>query len=266
VGTTNSAPASNNVDGVSIRVNNSSQFSRTSGAALSVNRKTSDGDIAVFSKNGTPVGSIGVTGGDLMIGQGSVGIRFLDTTSALYPTIVTTGATASDSIDIGTSAARFKDLYLSGGVYLGGTGSSNKLDDYEEGTWTPRIEGYSGSDIGTTQTYSQQSGVYTKIGRMVYASFTVRLSSKGDIGGSYTIIRGFPFGHAGSRGGSFIMDYFWSMGTTVSFIGGELGGGASTSCWVTTVNSTGSTGTSYLSTSDIGNSTGFQGTLVYRVS
>jgi hypothetical protein len=34
-------------------------------------------------------------------------------------------------------SARFKDLYLSGGVYLGGTGSANKLDDYEEGTWTP---------------------------------------------------------------------------------------------------------------------------------
>jgi hypothetical protein len=29
------------------------------------------------------------------------------------------------------------DLTLSGGVYLGGTGSANYLDDYEEGTWTP---------------------------------------------------------------------------------------------------------------------------------
>jgi hypothetical protein len=35
------------------------------------------------------------------------------------------------------SAARFKDLYLSGGVYLGGTVAANYLDDYEEGTWTP---------------------------------------------------------------------------------------------------------------------------------
>ena len=34
---------------------------------------------------------------------------------------------------------RFKDLYLSGGVYLGGTGAANKLDDYEEGTWTPTL-------------------------------------------------------------------------------------------------------------------------------
>jgi hypothetical protein len=33
--------------------------------------------------------------------------------------------------DLGFTAARFKDLYLSGGVYLGGTGAANLLDDYE---------------------------------------------------------------------------------------------------------------------------------------
>ena len=40
-------------------------------------------------------------------------------------------------VDLATTF-RFKDLYLSGGVYLGGTGSANQLDDYEEGTWTPQ--------------------------------------------------------------------------------------------------------------------------------
>lgn len=29
------------------------------------------------------------------------------------------------------------NIEVSGGVYLGGTGAANKLDDYEEGTWTP---------------------------------------------------------------------------------------------------------------------------------
>ena len=143
-------------------------------------------------------------------------------------------------MDLGRPAGRFKDLYLSGGVYLGGTGASNQLSDYEEGTWTPRIEGYAGSDVGTTQTYSQQAGYYTKIGNMVYATFSVRLSSKGDIGGSYSIIRGFPFNHAGSTAGSFIMNYFWSLSSRVSFVGAELGGGASTSCWLTQVSGTGS--------------------------
>ena len=29
---------------------------------------------------------------------------------------------------------------FNGGVYIGGTGSANLLDDYEEGTWTPTID------------------------------------------------------------------------------------------------------------------------------
>ena len=51
--------------------------------------------------------------------------------------------TISDAtVDLGASNYRFKDLYLSGGVVFGdaggsGTSSSNTLDSYEEGTWTP---------------------------------------------------------------------------------------------------------------------------------
>jgi hypothetical protein len=79
-------------------------------------RKTSDGVIVQLRKDNITVGSIGVTGGDLMIGQGSVGIRFLDAAPALYPTIVTTGATASNTIDVGTTAAKFKDAHFYGTV------------------------------------------------------------------------------------------------------------------------------------------------------
>jgi hypothetical protein len=40
----------------------------------------------------------------------------------------------------------------------------NTLDDYEEGSWTPRIDGTTAAGVGT---YSGQSGTYTKIGNMV---------------------------------------------------------------------------------------------------
>jgi len=49
-----------------------------------------------------------------------------------------------------------------GGVYLGGTGSANLLDDYEVGTWTPTCEN-TGSFSGTI------SASYIKIGRQVTA-------------------------------------------------------------------------------------------------
>ena len=45
-----------------------------------------------------------------------------------------------------------------------GTGTSELLNDYEEGTWTPVIIGSSTAGSGT---YSLQEGFYTKIGRQV---------------------------------------------------------------------------------------------------
>ncbi len=150
---------------------------------LTVDRATSDGTIIDVQKSGSSVGSIGVTGGDLMIGQGSVGIRFLDSASALYPTIITNGSTASD-IDIGTNGANFKDLYLSGGIQF--DSRSNKLDDYEEGTWTPSMAGYSGVTYGT------RVGYYTKVGRMIMANFEMDITSIGTYT-SNTHISGWPF-------------------------------------------------------------------------
>jgi hypothetical protein len=75
--------------------------------------------------------------------SGSVGVGVGD--DNLYPTNGS-GNSTDATLDIGDSAARFKDLYLSGGVYLGGTVAANYLDDYEEGTWTPTI---THSEIGS---------------------------------------------------------------------------------------------------------------------
>ena len=60
----------------------------------------------------------------------------------------------------------------------------NKLDDYEEGTWTP--------SIGGNATYSDQSGTYVKVGRMVYATGILGINNKGT-GSSIGRIQGLPF-------------------------------------------------------------------------
>ena len=65
-------------------------------------------------------------------------------------------------MDIGSSSKRFKDLYLSGGAYLGGTGAANKLDDYEEGTWTPTSGG-----SGKCNLFIQARCYTLKLGRKV---------------------------------------------------------------------------------------------------
>jgi hypothetical protein len=66
--------------------------------------------------------------------------------------------------DIGAPSARYKDLYLSGGVYLGGTGAANLLNDYEEGTWTPTIVG---STSGSITSFTTATAIYTKVGNQV---------------------------------------------------------------------------------------------------
>ena len=78
------------------------------------------------------------------------------------------------------------------GVHLGVTSatSSNLLDDYEEGTWTPALDSSSGSFDAT---YSAQSGFYTKIGRMVYAHGQIIVNNTPSSGSGELRVRNFPF-------------------------------------------------------------------------
>ena len=66
---------------------------------------------------------------------------------------------------------------------------ANTLDDYEEGTWTPTLQG---STTNPTVTYVTQTGSYTKIGNMV--TVFVRLQTSAVSGGSGTaLVAGLPF-------------------------------------------------------------------------
>ena len=64
-----------------------------------------------------------------------------------------------------------------------GTGTSELLNDYEEGTWTP--------SIGGNATYTTQVGSYTKIGRQVTLWFDLTINVLGT--GSTQFISGVPF-------------------------------------------------------------------------
>jgi hypothetical protein len=70
-----------------------------------------------------------------------------------------------------------------------GTGTSELLADYEEGTWTPQLR-FSGATTGIA--YTTQTGRYTKVGRLVSAQCRILLSSKGSAAGSAEIY-GLPF-------------------------------------------------------------------------
>jgi hypothetical protein len=180
-------------DGLTINsgaTNLAATFESTDATALILNRRTSDGTIVDFRKDGTTVGSVGAVSTDLYLGSGVAGLRFREAGPQLMPWNTTTNAVHDNAIDLGKSDSRFKDLYLSGGVHLGGTGSANKLDDYEEGTWTPIIDRETSSP---SITYGTQTGRYTKIGRIVHASFLIQISSLASNGSGRVRIGGLPF-------------------------------------------------------------------------
>jgi hypothetical protein len=157
--------------------------------ALELTRSTTDGNIAIFRKDGTTVGSIGANGGRFtyLVNPTYGGLK-IGTGYSVDPAINSTGAGWDNSIDLGAGGTRWKNLYLSGGVYLGGTGSANLLDDYEEGTWTPTV--------GGTSTYTVQAGSYTKIGRMVYLNFDMRINLLGTGSSQYISPASLPFAFA----------------------------------------------------------------------
>ena len=89
-----------------------------------------------------------------------------------------------------------------------GTMSSELLDDYEEGTWSPIFSTNTAGASG--QSYGTQRGRYTKIGRIVHCSFDVALSTKGTFGGTYVTLGGLPYSNleAGNCGGSMTIGYY----------------------------------------------------------
>lgn len=82
---------------------------------------------------------------------------------------------AADRVELDAQSTRFLQfntngsermrILSSGGItFNGDTSSANALDDYEEGTWTPTLEG---ATTAGTYTFSTNESLYTKIGRQV---------------------------------------------------------------------------------------------------
>jgi hypothetical protein len=93
--------------------------------------------------------------------------------------------TTDDNNDLGSSTKRWQDLYLSGGMYLGGTTSANFLDDYEEGTFSPTLL------VGMTGVIGSITATYTKVGRQVYVRLVIDGASLAVA--SAAVFRSLPF-------------------------------------------------------------------------
>lgn len=73
-----------------------------------------------------------------------------------------------------------------------GTGTSELLSDYEEGTWTPSVFSLSGAITSFTS-----SGTYTKVGRQVTVNFDFTITNNGT-GAAAIGLSGLPFSTTGA--------------------------------------------------------------------
>jgi len=185
-------PVSGNTVGTALQSGGRLELTCDGNTPIRLNRKSSDGNIAQFRKDGTTVGSISSTSTGVAlgtpIGSGS-GLHLIS--NAILPSS-STGGTADGTKDLGSSSSRFKDLYLSGGVFLGGTTSVNHLDDYEEGTFTPVLSdatsGGNNAGIGTL------IGEYTKVGSLVYVTIVLgNINTSGMTSSNAIFVQGLPF-------------------------------------------------------------------------
>ena len=172
--------ATNFTDGITVDKNG--------GTVITADRASSDGTIIDLQKSGTTRGVIGTEStwgsGPQFLGSNSRGFIIANPNTSvneIIPNVDTVGK-------LGNSSNRWADLYLSGSVYLGGTGSANALDDVEEGTFTLTMYG------GTTTKSPPITipGTYTKVGRLV--SVFAETSSQNSTGYSgYPYFGGLPF-------------------------------------------------------------------------
>ena len=124
--------------------------------------------------------------------------------------------------------------FSSSGIHLGGTGDANLLDDYEEGTWTPTIQG---STTAGTYTYGTQHGEYIKVGNMVTANFRIDDINVSSAGAGNFELHGFPFTSKSTTlqyyWGNVVLEYFDIAPSTVSLTIGLRDGDTQALIWET---------------------------------
>lgn len=159
-----------------------------------LSRGTTDGNILTFYKDTTTLGSIGVEGGDVTIGRAASGLQFRAADPCVRPHNMSTNSPSDNAVDLGRANTRFKDAYLSGGIYLGGVGAANKLEDYEEGSYNTTLA----TDTSSTVPTFAGTTYYVKVGSVVHIHGQLAVS--GSSSGGINLHVPLPFTPIGMRG------------------------------------------------------------------
>ena len=215
VGKTSSGIAT---EGIELRANDDVMITQSGDTCLYLNRLSSDGSIVDLRKDGTTVGTVGANASRSFISGPQKGIKF---GNASADPCTNTGAAADNSYDLGGSSIRYKDLYLSGGAYIGGTGAANKLDDFEEGSFVPILKHEVGDALTVGYASGYTHGRYTKIGTLVTFQLTIDVDSvSGGASNQQLVVPNLPFTaktyQTNSNGGA-NMTYIVNLNTNITY-------------------------------------------------
>jgi hypothetical protein len=254
--------ASSNAVGTSLRQDGRNFFCADGNYSAHFNRKSSDGAVVHFAKNDEIVGSWMSRGGavsTIILNPVGAGTGLTASGTQLLPT-TGAGALNNGANDLGANGYAFRDLYLSGGVVFGPASATNvssqTLDSYEEGGWSPAIRGDSSWSAGT-QGYTVRTGNYLKVGAFVYLSFDVQVNGLGTVAGNYLQIGNFPFTVQSSNLGGGNVSYYSGVSNTS---GPLLLYGTSTGGYLM------EGGATYVALSDATNATRLIGTIMYKTA
>ena len=154
-------------------------------------RLNTDGAIVQFNRDGTVVGNISTWGGNIAVGRVNCALLFNDDNNRIIPASVASNGARDNVIDLGDPSHRFNDVWIGGGVHLGGTGSANKLASYEEGSFTATL-----ASTAVAPTVNEGNGFtafYTKVGRKVTINGYSGGRTIAAIGTGIVKIAGLPF-------------------------------------------------------------------------
>ena len=95
-----------------------------------INRTGSDGSIMQFRKDAATAGIIAAVGGNLAIGTGDTGLRFVNSSNSIQPINMSNLIRRDNAIDLGNGTYRFDDIYATNGTIQ--TSDRNEKQDIAE--------------------------------------------------------------------------------------------------------------------------------------
>ena len=166
--------------------------------------------------------------------------------------------TAAIRFNVGTSDTERMRLTDNGLTFNGDTAAANALDDYEEGTWTPACAQFAAIT---------SSGVYTKIGRVVYIEGLITRNTSTSPSATNVEVTGLPF--TVSNIASTVTGNYWlDEGGPNTSLGDSVGAAYFTGTRVLLVKPTDpsqQTDTRYVQANDLSNNRGISFFGWYRV-